>query len=121
MVLAEVCTLRVLLVTIIVIIIIIIIITTSAKTKFCGGYAFSSIGLSVYPSICMVAGLLKSYERILMKFSGKIEDGTSNKPLNFGSDVWPVCLSLLAYYSKTYEWISMKYSGKIEDDTSNKP
>ena len=27
-----------------------------------------------------------------MKFSGKIEDGTNNKPLNFGSDPWPVCL-----------------------------
>ena len=24
-----------------------------------------------------------------MKFSGKIEDGTSNKPLNFVSDTWP--------------------------------
>ena len=24
-----------------------------------------------------------------MKFSGKIEDGTSNEPLNFGSDLWP--------------------------------
>ena len=24
-----------------------------------------------------------------MKFSGKIEDGTNNKPLNFGSDPWP--------------------------------
>ena len=24
-----------------------------------------------------------------MKFSGKIEDGTSNKPLNFGSDLLP--------------------------------
>ena len=24
-----------------------------------------------------------------MKFSRKIEDGTSNKPLNFGSDLWP--------------------------------
>ena len=24
-----------------------------------------------------------------MKFSGKIEDGTSNKPLHFGSDPWP--------------------------------
>ena len=23
-----------------------------------------------------------------MKFSGKIEDGASNKPLNFGSDPW---------------------------------
>ena len=23
-----------------------------------------------------------------MKFSGKIEDGTSNEPLNFGSDPW---------------------------------
>ena len=31
-----------------------------------------------------------------MKFSGKIEDGrpTSNKPLNFVSDPWPVCLSV---------------------------
>ena len=29
-----------------------------------------------------------------MKFSGKIEDGTNNKPLNFGSGPWPVCLSL---------------------------
>ena len=24
-----------------------------------------------------------------MKFSGKIEDGTSNEPLNFGGDPWP--------------------------------
>ena len=24
-----------------------------------------------------------------MKFSGKTEDGTSNKPLNFVSDPWP--------------------------------
>ena len=24
-----------------------------------------------------------------MKFSGLIEDGTSNMPLNFGSDLWP--------------------------------
>ena len=24
-----------------------------------------------------------------MKFSGKIEDGTSNEPLHFGSDPWP--------------------------------
>ena len=47
-----------------------------------------------------------------MKFSGKIEDGTSNKPLN------TVCL--LVYYSKTYRWISMKFSGKIKDGTSNK-
>ena len=29
-----------------------------------------------------------------MKFSGKIEDGTSNEPLNFGSDPWPVYLSV---------------------------
>ena len=27
-----------------------------------------------------------------MKISGKIEGGTSNKPLNFGSNPWPVCL-----------------------------
>ena len=25
-----------------------------------------------------------------MKFSGLIEDGTSNMPLNFGSDQWPL-------------------------------
>ena len=25
-----------------------------------------------------------------MKFSGKIEDGTGNQPLNFGSDPWPL-------------------------------
>ena len=24
-----------------------------------------------------------------MKFSGQIEDGTSKKPLDFGSDPWP--------------------------------
>ena len=29
-----------------------------------------------------------------MKYSREIEDGTSNKPLNFGSDPWPVCLSV---------------------------
>ena len=29
-----------------------------------------------------------------MEFAGKIEDGTSNNPLNFGSDLWPVCLSV---------------------------
>ena len=34
-----------------------------------------------------------------MKFPGKIEDGTSKKPLNFCSDPWPlaevcVCLSV---------------------------
>ena len=34
-----------------------------------------------------------------MKFSGKIEDGTSEKPLSFGSNPWPlaevcICLSV---------------------------
>ena len=29
-----------------------------------------------------------------MKFSGKIEDDTSNMPLNFGSDLRPICLSV---------------------------
>ena len=29
-----------------------------------------------------------------MKCSGKFEDGTNNKILNFGSDPWPVCLSV---------------------------
>ena len=29
-----------------------------------------------------------------MKLSGKIEDGANNKPLNFGSDPWPVCQSV---------------------------
>ena len=55
-----------------------------------------------------------------MKFSGKIEDGTSNKPLNFGSNPWPVCLSV-SILLETYKWISMKFSGKIEDGTSKKP
>ena len=32
----------------------------------------------------------KIYEWISMKFSGLIEDGTSNMPLNFGSDLWPL-------------------------------
>ena len=29
-----------------------------------------------------------------MQFSGKVEDGTRNKPLNFGGDPLPVCLSV---------------------------
>ena len=29
-----------------------------------------------------------------MEFAGKIEDGTSNKPIDFGSDPWPVYLSV---------------------------
>ena len=29
-----------------------------------------------------------------MKFSGKLEDDTGNKPLNFDSSPWPVCLSV---------------------------
>ena len=41
------------------------------------------------PFVCLLAYYLKTYEWILMKFSGKIEDGTSNKPLYFGSDPWP--------------------------------
>ena len=62
-----------------------------------------------------------------MKCSGKIEDGTSNKPLNFGSDLWLwqrfvfVCLLAGLAYSMSYERISMKFSGKIGDGTSNKP
>ena len=54
-----------------------------------------------------------SYCNTSFNFKGKIEDSKSNKPLNFGNDMWPsVCL--LAYCSKTYEWISMKFSRKIE-------
>ena len=62
-----------------------------------------------------------------MKFSGKIRDDTSNKPLNFGSTPWPwrrfvfVCLLAGLRYSKCYERLSMKFSGNIEDGTSNKP
>ena len=33
-------------------------------------------------------GYSESYEWILMKCSGKTEDGASNKPLNFGSNSW---------------------------------
>ena len=36
--------------------------------------------------VCLLAYCSKTYEWISMKFSVKIEDGTSNKPLNFGSD-----------------------------------
>ena len=39
--------------------------------------------------ICLLAYYSKTYEWISMKFSGKIEDVTSNEPLNFGSDPWP--------------------------------
>ena len=47
------------------------IIFTSTKMKFCRGYVFGSVGLSVCLSVyvCLLAGLLKSYERISMKFS----------------------------------------------------
>ena len=39
--------------------------------------------------VCLLAYYSKTYEWISMKFSGKIEDGTSNEPLNFGSNPWP--------------------------------
>ena len=39
--------------------------------------------------VCLLESYSKTYEWISMKFSGKIEDGTSNEPLNFGSDPWP--------------------------------
>ena len=59
-----------------------------------------------------------------MEFSGKIEDGISNKPINFRTNPWPwrgfVFVCLLTGYSKSYERVSTKFSGKIEDSTSNK-
>ena len=61
--------------------------------------SFAEVMFSV-PLACLVCLFVcyqdysKSYERISMKFSGKIEDGTSNKALNFGSILWPVCLSV---------------------------
>ena len=42
---------------------------------------FGSVGLSVCQQYYS-----KTYEWTLMKFSLKTEDGTSDKPLNFGSD-----------------------------------
>ena len=39
--------------------------------------------------VCLLEYYSKTYERMLMKFSEKIEDGTSSEPLNFGSDLWP--------------------------------
>ena len=39
--------------------------------------------------VCLLAYYLKTYEWISLKFSGKIEHGTSNEPLNFGSDPRP--------------------------------
>ena len=44
--------------------------------------------------VCLLAYYSKAYKWISIKFSGTIEDGTSKKPLNFGSDPWPVCLSI---------------------------
>ena len=44
--------------------------------------------------VCLLEYYSETYEWILMKFSGKIGDGTSNKPLNFGSNPWLVCLSV---------------------------
>ena len=38
--------------------------------------------------VCLLAYYSKTYEWISMNFSGKIEDGTSNETLNFGSDPW---------------------------------
>ena len=35
--------------------------------------------------VCLLTYYSKTYEWISMKFLGKIEDGTSNEPLNFGS------------------------------------
>ena len=55
-----------------------------------------------------------------MKFSGNVRNAMRNKWLDFGSDLWAVCLSL-SILLETYEWILMKFSGKIEDGTSNKP
>ena len=55
----------------------------------------------------------KTYEWISMKFSGLIEDGTSNMPLKFGSDLWPlqrfvfVCLFINMVTQKVingYQW-----------------
>ena len=49
--------------------------------------------LVVFAFVCLLVCLpvcyqyySKTYEWISIKFSGKIEGGTSNKPLNFGSD-----------------------------------
>ena len=39
--------------------------------------------------VCLLAYYSKTCEWISMKFLGKIEDGTSNEPLNFISDPWP--------------------------------
>ena len=35
-----------------------------------------------------------------MKFSGEMEDGTSNNPLNIGSNPWPVCLSVSILFER---------------------
>ena len=64
-----------------------------------------------------------------MKFSGKIEDGTSDKPLNFGSDPWPwqrfafsectlrakvYALRVLLVPYETFSYSYQKKSGKQE-------
>ena len=60
-----------------------------------------------------------------MKFSGKINNGTRKKPLNFGSDLWPwqrfVYVCLLAGLLKKLSMDFDKIFRKDKDDTSNKP
>ena len=40
--------------------------------------------------VCLLVYYSKNYEWVSMKLSGLIEDGTSNMPLNFGSDLCPL-------------------------------
>ena len=46
-----------------------------------------------------------------MKFSGKIEDGTSNEPLNFGNDLWPWRRSALSECFSSYAYKGLIFLG----------
>ena len=51
-----------------------------------GGYVFGSVGLSVCLFVCE-QHYSKSYERIGMKFYGRVLSSTSKNWLNFGDDL----------------------------------
>ena len=75
--------------------------------------------------VCLLVYYSKNCEWISMKFSGLIEDGTSNMPLNFSSDPWPlrrfVFVCLLAGLLKKLCTNIKEIFRKIEDGTSNEP
>ena len=57
-----------------------------------------------------------------MKFSGKIEDGTSNEPLNFGNDLWPWRRSTLSEcFSSYYYCDALRTAEELPEPSSSSP